>query len=432
MATEQLTPAPGQVEDTEDARLAAVRRYDILDTPPDGAFDRIALVAARLLGTPIATVSIVDTDRIWFKATTGLAVRQIGRDPGLCSTAILADVPYVVRDALTDPRTVDNPLIQSELGIRFYAAAPIITADGHRLGTVNVLDTKPRGTGPVDTATLADLAAVVMDELELRLSALTTLRKERELRKRSEQDRATITAIAATLRQTLLPPTLPRVPGLELACHYHSATTGDVTGDFYDVLSLGGGRWAFFVGDVAGHGPPAAAVTSLVRYTLRSALFRGLEPAEALAELNDALLRDAHLRECCTLLAGVFTEDTAEITLASGGHCPALWLRDDVTQVWPEGGMLVGALHDATFVTRKLRLEPGQTLLLHTDGLTEARPGGTPFGEDGLLAFLTERKPLGARETVAALIELIDGFVPAPTDDVALLALSRSARRPAL
>lgn len=138
MATEQLlsqAAAAGPADLTEAARLAAVARYDVLDTPPDGAFDRIARLAARLLGAPIATVSIVDTDRIWFKATTGLAgVRQIGRDPGLCSSAILEDVPYVVRDALTDPRTVHNPLVHGELGIRFYAAAPIITADGHRLG----------------------------------------------------------------------------------------------------------------------------------------------------------------------------------------------------------------------------------------------------------------------------------------------------------
>ncbi|TNC24666.1 GAF domain-containing protein [Amycolatopsis alkalitolerans] len=423
--------AASRADLTEAARLAAVRRYDILDTPPDGAFDRIAKLAARLLGTPIGTVSLVDTDRIWFKATSGLAVRQIGRDPGLCSSAITSDVPYVVRNALTDPRTVNNPLVHGDLGIRFYAAAPVITADGHRLGTVNVLDTKPRETGPVDTATLEDLAAVVMDELELRLSALATLRQEREQRERSDEHRATVTAIASTLRQTVLPPALPRVPGLELACHYHSATPGDVTGDFYDVLFLGERQWAFFVGDVAGHGAPAAAVTSLARYTLRSALFRGLTPADALAELNDALLRDEHLRECCTLLVGWYAEDFAKVTLAGGGHCPALWLGEgEVRQVWPEGGMLVGALRDATFVTRTLHLAEGQTLLLHTDGLIEARPDGAPFGEEGLHAFLGEANPRGARETVDALTDLIAGFDPAPTDDVALLALSRTARPP--
>jgi sigma-B regulation protein RsbU (phosphoserine phosphatase) len=420
----------GEPDSAEATRLSAVARYDILDTPPDGAFDRIATLAARLLGTPIGTVSIVDVDRIWFKATHGLAgVRQIGRDPGLCSSAILADVPYVVRDALSDPRTANNPLVHGELGIRFYAAAPIITAEGHRLGTVNVLDTKPRETTEIDTATLEDLAALVMDEFELRLSALTTLRQERELRERSERDRTTIAAFASTLQQTLLPPALPQVPGLELACHYYAATPGDVTGDFYDVFALGDGRWAFFIGDVAGHGAPAASVTSLARYTLRAAAFHSRNPADALAELNEVLLMDPYLRECCTLLFGYLTPDPSgavDVVLAGGGHPPALWLRPGgmVERVWPKGGMLVGAMRDATFATCRLRLESGHTLLLHTDGLIEAHPGGVLFGEDGLGSFLTSSSTTTAQATITALTTLISGFNPAPTDDVALLALS--------
>jgi hypothetical protein len=96
----------------EAARLAAVRRFDILDTPPDGGFDRITAMAARLFGTPIAIVSIVDTDRIWFKSRHGLPdVAQIGRDPGLCASAILDHVPWVVTDAAADPRTLANPLV---------------------------------------------------------------------------------------------------------------------------------------------------------------------------------------------------------------------------------------------------------------------------------------------------------------------------------
>ena len=93
-------------------RLAAVGRFEILDTPRDGAFDRIAAMAARLLDGPIATVTIVDEDRIWFKAAHGLdGVHQIGRDPGLCASAIQHGAPYVITDALRDPRTAANPLV---------------------------------------------------------------------------------------------------------------------------------------------------------------------------------------------------------------------------------------------------------------------------------------------------------------------------------
>ena len=111
----------------EAERIAAVRRYDILDSPPDGAFDRITAVAARRLGVPIAIISIVDEDRIWFKSHHGLPVQQIDREPGLCASAILSDVPYILEDARADPRSLSNPLVAGDFGLRFYAAVPLTT-----------------------------------------------------------------------------------------------------------------------------------------------------------------------------------------------------------------------------------------------------------------------------------------------------------------
>ncbi|WP_327301647.1 GAF domain-containing protein [Streptomyces goshikiensis] len=239
----------------EAARMDAVRRYDILDTPPDGAFDRVATMAARLFKVPVASVTIVDEDRIWFKAAHGLeGVNEISREPGLCGSAILSDETLVIPDTLTDPVAFNNGLVAGPMGVRFYAAAPIITGDGHRLGTVNILDTRPRLITEDDTATLADLAAIVRDELEMRLAALNALRAEQERRReqeearqRAEQDKNAIEAFASTLQRTLLPPALPVVPGLELACHYATASPQNVGGDFYDVFPLDGARWAFFL-----------------------------------------------------------------------------------------------------------------------------------------------------------------------------------------
>lgn len=155
----------------ENDRLAAVRRYNILDTPTDGAFDRVAAVAARVFAVPVATVTIVDEDRIWFKATHGLEVAEIDRDFGLCSSAVCQDEPWVVEDALTDPLALNNSLVRGDLQLRFYAAAPIITPDGYRLGTVNVIDREPRTVTPPELDTLQDLAAIVADALEVRLAA---------------------------------------------------------------------------------------------------------------------------------------------------------------------------------------------------------------------------------------------------------------------
>ena len=155
----------------ETERLAAVRRYDILDSPPDGAFDRITALAARRFGVPIAIISIVDEDRIWFKSHHGLPVEQIDREPGLCASAILGDTPYLIEDAKSDPRSLANPLVAGDFGLRFYAAVPLTTNDGHNLGTLCVIDQEPRPIAQEHIEDLKDLASIVMDQLELRLSS---------------------------------------------------------------------------------------------------------------------------------------------------------------------------------------------------------------------------------------------------------------------
>lgn len=155
----------------ENARMDAVRRYDILDTPPDGTFDRITALAARLFEVPIAIVSVVDHDRIWFKSHHGLEASEIGRDPGLCASAILQEDLWVVENAPEDPRALANPLVVGEFGVRFYAGAPLTTRDGYNLGTLCILDFKPRVLNPGEAATLRDLAAVVVNDLEIRLES---------------------------------------------------------------------------------------------------------------------------------------------------------------------------------------------------------------------------------------------------------------------
>ena len=164
-------PIAEKLPPSEAARLAAVRRYDILDSPPDGAFDRITALAARRFGVPIAIISIVDEDRIWFKSHHGVPVEQIDREPGLCASAILGDTPYLIEDARKDPRSLANPLVAGEFGLRFYAAVPLTTSDGHNLGTLCVIDKEPRPIDDEQIEDLKDLASIVMDQLELGLSA---------------------------------------------------------------------------------------------------------------------------------------------------------------------------------------------------------------------------------------------------------------------
>jgi two-component sensor histidine kinase len=159
------------ISDAEVKRLANVRRYDILDTPPDGSFDRITALAAKLFSVPISIISLVDHDRIWFKSHHGLDVQQIGRDPGLCASAILQDEPFLLTDAKIDPRSLANPLVAGDFGLRFYLGVPLKTSDGFNLGTLCVIDREPKAITESQIADLKDLASVVMDQMELRLSA---------------------------------------------------------------------------------------------------------------------------------------------------------------------------------------------------------------------------------------------------------------------
>ena len=180
MANQQL------ISKKETERLNALRRYEILDTPPDGAFDRITSIAARLFKVPIAIVSLVDSDRIWFKSHHGLDVQQIDRAPGLCASAILSDEIYAITDAAKDLRSLTNPLVVGEMGLRFYAAAPLRTYDGHNLGTLCVIDQKTRSISSEEMSILRDLAAVVIDEIELRLAAQKVGQLNIELAKAKE------------------------------------------------------------------------------------------------------------------------------------------------------------------------------------------------------------------------------------------------------
>ena len=165
------TVDPSILPSYEVDRMEAVARYRILDTPPDGAFDRITALAARLFAVPIAIVSVVDHDRIWFKSHHGVEISQIDRDPGLCASAILQNEPWIILDATADPRAMSNPLVADGFGLQFYAGVPLRTRDGYHLGTVCVMDRQPRAFSPQDIKTLEDLAAIVMNDLELRLES---------------------------------------------------------------------------------------------------------------------------------------------------------------------------------------------------------------------------------------------------------------------
>jgi sigma-B regulation protein RsbU (phosphoserine phosphatase) len=317
-----------------------------------------------------------------------------------------------------------SPLLRMQGEVR-GVAMELRTADGGRLP---VLVNSKVKTGSDGRPLL--IRTTIVDAADRRAYEQELLRARRE----ADAERERLQRLVLTLQRSLLPPVLPQVPGLETAAHYHIASADRVGGDFYDLfpVSQDQSRWGFFLGDVAGKGAGAATVTSLIRYTLRAAAIYDPDPLRALTTLNTALLQQYDLNDgrFCTVIFGVLVADADgfTVTLASGGHPAALLLSADGTAGYRStpNGMLVGVIDDPTFTAITFRLEAGDTLVLYTDGLTEARTVGQHRydDDDSLVRFVTDLAPTTAITATTALSTLLDGFGDGLDDDTAILALS--------
>lgn len=173
----------------EAARLADLRSFGILDTPYDPRFDRLAQLAARVFGTSGAAITLLDADRLWFKAHVGVDLRELPRETGFCSWTILSGELCIAEDMQADARFADNPLVKvSEGGLRFYAGAPLISRDGHCIGALGIFDSAPRHFDEAQRAHLKDFAGLVIDALELHraLAETEAAREEAMLASRSK------------------------------------------------------------------------------------------------------------------------------------------------------------------------------------------------------------------------------------------------------
>src|SRR3984957_17369963 len=198
----------------EEQRLSELYRYSVLDTPSESAFDDLAKLAAFLCTTPISFVSLVDTDRMWFKAKVGLSVDEIPRTDGFGFSAILGEEFRMISDAQADETLLSHPLVASEPKIRFYAGVPLVTPRGFRIGTLCVADIRPRTLTAERSAALATLARTVVTQLELRL----LLQSQMELQSSTDDVIADRTAQLSAAKHSLLGETWERTQG-EKALH---------------------------------------------------------------------------------------------------------------------------------------------------------------------------------------------------------------------
>jgi GAF domain-containing protein len=192
---QQIRTMTAPIPQNEKKRLKVLWQYDVLDTVPEEVFDELTELAARICEAPIALISLVDEKRQWFKAKVGVTVSETSRDFSFCAYAITQSELFIVPDATQDKRFANNPLVTSEPKIRFYAGAPLITLDGHALGTLCVIDKVPRELRLEQKQALRILARHVVSQLELR-------RRSRELgdvRRQSEQFKGDLEKVRADL-----------------------------------------------------------------------------------------------------------------------------------------------------------------------------------------------------------------------------------------
>jgi PAS domain S-box-containing protein len=309
------------------------------------------------------------------------------------------------------------------LPVRSYLAVPVRTTDGEVAGglffghpDVAVFDVDAEEAA----VSIAASAAVALVNRRL----LDAAQRDAEARRVALDDRD---RVARVLQMSLLPPALPDLPGLEVGSHYQPGREL-VGGDFYDVFPLADEHWGIVLGDVCGIGPEAAARTTLTRYTVRNAAVFHHDPARVLDALNTELVRSDSDRFITAVFARVEpagADGSVPVRLASGGHPPSILCRADGTVAeCAVQGSLLGVTDCPRLTTTALTLQPGDALILYTDGLVEARRDGEVFGAARLLEAVgrLSRKP--PQELAGALVDAAREFAGTQlSDDIAIVVI---------
>jgi serine phosphatase RsbU (regulator of sigma subunit) len=426
-------------------RLAAVRRSGLLDTGPDEAFDRLTRLASTLLGTPYAFVTVVDDTRSYWKSCVGVddadpAERQNPVEESFCQYVIGSDAEVIVTDAAADARTRGNPSIEVT-GVRAWAGFPVRGPGGHILGTFCAMDTVVRDWTPHDVEILDTLSHAAAGEIALRIAvddARDAARQAQEAALAALEAAEESAMLSRTLQESLLPPHLPHIPGLDVAARYLRGGRGaEVLGDFYDVFPSPRGAWGVVVGDVAGKGPQAAKTTALARYTLRAAALRTAGPSANLATLNSALLE--WFTDDAQFLTAVYAclrphPDGISVRVSCGGHDPALIRRADGTvHTVGRPGIILGCVPDPQLRDHHTILRPGDSLIMYTDGVTEARRAGERelYGNDRLHAQVAATRAVTADDLAAEIESAVLDFSGRHiSDDTAIVVIRVEPRTP--
>jgi len=349
------------------------------------------------------------------------------RDLADTCTVVLGSYPSPPRRRVTVAREPGRAI---GLGPDGRTGDPVaeVMRTGRALTAENLVVVPLRARGRVLGALAAGFDALEDTRREDALALLEDLGRRAALALDNARLYADQSEVASTLQRSLLPPDLPRIPGVQLAARYRAAGVGiELGGDFYDCFDTGGDGWAVVIGDVCGKGAEAAAITALARYTLRASVLHSRRPSQVLRELNEALLRQGLDYRFCTALYAAVTPrpDGCEVVLATGGHpLPLLVRAGGTVEQAGEPGTLLGIVRDPEISEQRVVLRDGDALVLYTDGVTEASPADHALGPDRLAELLLSCDGRDAGAIAEAVertaIQVQNGHL---RDDVAVVVL---------
>jgi serine phosphatase RsbU (regulator of sigma subunit) len=413
-----ISPAPGAGPAGASGLtgLATAGAAGLPSAPREEPFGRVTRLAELVLGVPLASVTFAGERAPWH---TGLPTGDMAGGLGAaqqfwCRRVVDSQERLIIDDARLDPWVSSGG--PEPASVLAWAGFPVRDPAGYVVGALCAADHLPRTWSAGDVEILEALAQIAAREVALQ-AALEHGAERAEL--------------AQTLQESLLPPRLPEIPGLEVAARYVAGGTGtEVLGDFFDVFPSVRGSWGMVVGDVCGKGVPAAKSTALARYTLRAEAHRETLPSLILAVLNQALLD--WLTDDPRFLSAIYatvrpTRSGASVQISSAGHPLALLHRaDGRVQQFGRPGTLLGLIPDPELSDSQRLLRAGDSLILFTDGVTEARsPDDRDFyGEDRLRDCVAGLGGASAARMADAVQHAVMAFSGGDiSDDTAVLVL---------
>lgn len=421
-----MLPPPIPVDDAE--RAEDLRRLDILLTEPEAEMDRVTQELAQIFDVPGAYISFIDEHTQYYKSAFGAlpepyaTTRTEPRDVSLCSHVVGMNDELIVEDLAADDRFRDTPAVV-EFGARFYAGAPLRADSGRAVGSMCIVDLKPRKISARERELLRLVAEGAMAMVKLQVASRHLLERSQQI----EQDLRQ----AVQVQQFLLPPRL--VEGEAWRIEHLYRPVEHLGGDFIDLYERPDGRWALIVADVSGHGTSAALTTAMTKTAFRRAASWVGTPSQLLDAMHRDLVETVPPGQFITVLAALFAPTSLQLTFASAGHPYPLRIQsggqsaqliehDNELPLCVEAKASYHALTNAA-------LAPGERILIYTDGAFETQdPSGNMLGSDGLteLAAGIARSAQGSQNG-GFLDDLLAGLKMHAggdlTDDVVLLCV---------